>query len=142
MLESFRSSRPELFLGKGVLKIYSKFTGEYLCRSVISIKLQLDWNQALAWVFSSEFAAYSEKIFSTEHIWMAASGALFLETLTDLILSSQLKNDYQSDCKHFQVLWEMIQCIDFFLHISSLNAKIKSILYLSNLFHIYKTPYL
>ena len=33
-----RSSRPEVFLGKGVLKIGSKFTGEHPCRSVISIK--------------------------------------------------------------------------------------------------------
>ena len=31
---------PELFLGKGVLKICSKFTGEHPYRSVISIKLQ------------------------------------------------------------------------------------------------------
>ena len=29
----------EVFLGKGVLKMSSKFTGEHLCRSVISIKL-------------------------------------------------------------------------------------------------------
>ena len=29
-----------MFLGKGVLEICSKFTGEYPCRSVISIKLQ------------------------------------------------------------------------------------------------------
>ena len=29
----------ELFLGKNVLKICNKFTGEHLCRSVISIKL-------------------------------------------------------------------------------------------------------
>ena len=28
-----RSSRPEVFLGKGVLKICSKFTGEHPCRS-------------------------------------------------------------------------------------------------------------
>ena len=35
-----RSSRPGLFLRKGVLKIYSKFTGEHPCRSAISIKLQ------------------------------------------------------------------------------------------------------
>ena len=28
------------FLGKGVLKICSKFTGEHPCRSVVSIKLQ------------------------------------------------------------------------------------------------------
>ena len=35
-----RSSFPEVFLGKGALKICSKFTGENLCRSAISIKLQ------------------------------------------------------------------------------------------------------
>ena len=35
-----RSSHPEGFLGKGVLKICSKFTGEHPCRSAISIKLR------------------------------------------------------------------------------------------------------
>ena len=35
-----RSSRPEVFLEKGVLKICSKFTGEQPCQSVVSIKLQ------------------------------------------------------------------------------------------------------
>ena len=35
----FRSSHPEVFLGKGVLKIRSKFTAEHTCRSVISVKL-------------------------------------------------------------------------------------------------------
>ena len=35
----FRSSHPELFLGKGAPKIRSKFTGEHSCRSAISIKL-------------------------------------------------------------------------------------------------------
>ena len=35
-----RSSNTEVFLGKGVLKICSKFTGEHPCRSAISIKLQ------------------------------------------------------------------------------------------------------
>ena len=34
-----RSSHQEVFLRKGFLKIYSKFTGEHPCRSVISIKL-------------------------------------------------------------------------------------------------------
>ena len=34
-----RSNHPELFLRKGVLKIYSKFTEEHPCRSAISIKL-------------------------------------------------------------------------------------------------------
>ena len=36
----FRSSHPEVFLGKGALKICSKFTGEHPYRSAISIKLQ------------------------------------------------------------------------------------------------------
>ena len=36
----YRSSSLEVFLGKGVLKICSKFTGEHPCRSAISKKLQ------------------------------------------------------------------------------------------------------
>ena len=39
LIAKFRSSRPEVFLGKGVLKIRSKLTGEHPCRSAISIKL-------------------------------------------------------------------------------------------------------
>ena len=34
-----RSSHPELFLFKGILKICCKFTGEHPCRSLILIKL-------------------------------------------------------------------------------------------------------
>ena len=35
----FRSSPPEVFLRKGVLKIRSKFTGEHPCRNVVSVRL-------------------------------------------------------------------------------------------------------
>ena len=50
-LIKFRSSRPEVFLRKGVLKIYSKFTGERPCRSAVSTKLQqLYWNSTSAWL--------------------------------------------------------------------------------------------
>ena len=35
----YRSSRPGVFLVKGVLKICSKFLGEHPCRNVISVKL-------------------------------------------------------------------------------------------------------
>ena len=35
----FRSSHPEVFWGKGVLKICSTFIGEHPCRNAISIKL-------------------------------------------------------------------------------------------------------
>ena len=34
----FSSNPPEVFLGKGVLKLCSKFTGDHLCWSMISIK--------------------------------------------------------------------------------------------------------
>ena len=37
---TFKSSHPEVVLGKGVLKICSKFTAEHPCRSTISIKFQ------------------------------------------------------------------------------------------------------
>ena len=39
LVKSSRGSHPEGFLRKGVLKIYSKFTGEHPCRSAISIML-------------------------------------------------------------------------------------------------------
>ena len=38
--KSKAGSHPEVFSGEGVLKIYSKFTEEHPCRSVILIKLQ------------------------------------------------------------------------------------------------------
>ena len=40
-----RSSHPEVFLEKGVLKICSKFTGEHPCGSVISIQLQSNFTE-------------------------------------------------------------------------------------------------
>ena len=70
MLKS-RSNHAEVFLGKGVLKICSKFTGG-LCRSAILIKLQLYWNRTSAWVFC-KFASYFQNTFSQEHLWVAAS---------------------------------------------------------------------
>ena len=60
---SSRSSRPEVFCWKGVLKISSKFTGEHPRRSAISIK-QLYWNRTSAWMFSCKFAAYFQNTFS------------------------------------------------------------------------------
>ena len=39
LTKNFRSSPPEVFLGKGVLKICSRFTGEHPYRRGISIKL-------------------------------------------------------------------------------------------------------
>ena len=43
--KGIRNSRPEVFLRKDVLKICNKFTAEYPCRSVISIKLQSNFTE-------------------------------------------------------------------------------------------------
>ena len=46
---NYRSSHPEVFLRKGILKICSKFTGEHPCRSVISIKLLCNFIKIILW---------------------------------------------------------------------------------------------
>ena len=46
-VNTYRSNRSGVFLVKGILKIYSKFTGEHPCRSVISIKLTSAWSSPL-----------------------------------------------------------------------------------------------
>ena len=52
---AIRRSRPEVFLGKGVLKICSKFMGEHLRRSAISIS-KCNFKIALWHVFFTEIA--------------------------------------------------------------------------------------
>ena len=44
----------------------------------IKVALQLYWNHTLVWVFSCKFAAYFQKTFSEEHLWVAVSGFIFL----------------------------------------------------------------
>ena len=71
----FRSSHPEVFLRKGVPKIYNKFTREHPCRSLISIKLLCNFIEIalqhgcspvnLLHIFRSTF--------SLEHLWVASS---------------------------------------------------------------------
>ena len=46
------SSRPEVFLEKGVLKICSKFTGKHPCWSAISIRLLCN-NEDFPWEATS-----------------------------------------------------------------------------------------
>ena len=49
IVKTNRSSRPEMFCEKGVLKICSKFTGEHPCRSAISIKLLCNFIEIALW---------------------------------------------------------------------------------------------
>ena len=51
MVFRVRDSRPEVFLGKGILRICCKFVGEHPCRSAISIKLRSNWTAASVRVF-------------------------------------------------------------------------------------------
>ena len=46
---TIRSSRPEVFWWKGVMKTCSKFTGENPCQSAISIKLQSNFIEIALW---------------------------------------------------------------------------------------------
>ena len=52
--KKLRSSHPEVFPEKSVLKICSKFTGEHTCW----VALQLYWNRTSAWVLFCKFAVY------------------------------------------------------------------------------------
>ena len=73
-----RSSRPEVFLGKVVLKICSKFTGERPCRSVISIKLQ-----------------------SKEHLWMAASAHIQIQIIILHVPKVLCSHSYRPSLKYY-----------------------------------------
>ena len=60
-----KSSHPEMFLRKGVLKICSKVTGEHPCGSAISIKLLCNFIEiGLRHGCSFKFAAYFQNTFS------------------------------------------------------------------------------
>ena len=58
---SCRRSHLKVILGKGVLKICSKCTGEHPCQSTI---IQLYRNRTSAWMFSCKFAACFQDTFS------------------------------------------------------------------------------
>ena len=70
-LEMFRSSHPEVFLGKGVLIICGKFTGEHPCWSAIWIKLQITFRHGcspvnLLHIFRTPFVKNTSRRF----FWM------------------------------------------------------------------------
>ena len=76
---NYRSSRPEVFCKKGVLKDYAKFKGKHLCQSLFLNKFAslrpatLLKKETLAQVFSCEFCEISRNTFYTEHLWTTAS---------------------------------------------------------------------
>ena len=72
---NYTSSRPEVFLWKGGLKICGKFTEEQPWGSVISVRLRSIFIEIAlrAWVFPCKFAAYFQNTIFWDHLWVAAS---------------------------------------------------------------------
>ena len=73
-----RSSRPDVFCEKGVLRNLAKFTGKHLCQSPFFNKVagaasNFIKKETLAKVFSCEFCEISKNIFFTKHVWATAS---------------------------------------------------------------------
>ena len=71
-----RSSRPEVFCKKGVLRNFTKFTGKHLCQSFFLNKVAASFikKETLAQVFSCEFCEISKSTF----------GRLYLILLGDM----------------------------------------------------------
>ena len=70
-----RSSRPEVFCKRGVLRNLVKFTGKHLRQSLFLIKLQAWglqlWQKKRLWLrcFPVNFAKFLRTHFLTEHLW-------------------------------------------------------------------------
>ena len=56
--QSFKSSCPEVFCKKGVLKNFAKFTGKHLCQSLFFNKVAGPEAWTLAQVFPVNFAKF------------------------------------------------------------------------------------
>ena len=69
---------PKVFLRKGVLRIFAKFTGKYLCQrlffnNVAGQACNFIKRETLAQVLLSEFCEISNNSFFTEDFWATAS---------------------------------------------------------------------
>ena len=63
-----RSSRPDVFCKKGILRNFAKFTGKHLCQNLFFIK-----KESLAQEFSCEFCEISKNTYFYRTSLVAAS---------------------------------------------------------------------
>ena len=111
MIQSYwtnRSSHSEVFLGKGVLKICSKFTGEHPCLSVvISIKLQSNFVEIT-------LRHFSHSHFHTNHTFLKNTpGWLLLHysiSIVNIIKSVHEKTIFFNHASHLNVVNKKIHC--------------------------------
>ena len=97
-LTYFRSSRPEVFCKKGVLRNFTKFTGKHLCQSLFFNK-----RETLAQVFSCEFCETLRTPFFIEPLWW-----LLLPFLTNVPIFTLWKHQKTFDFLLFSeyIKWE------------------------------------
>ena len=75
LCENNRSSCPEVFFQKDVLRDFTKFTGKHLCQSLqgnfieITLRQGLHKKESLAQCFPVNFAKFLRTPFLTEHLW-------------------------------------------------------------------------
>ena len=125
----FKSSHLEVFFGKGVLKICSKFTGEHPCRSVISIKLLCNFIEITLWHGCSPVNLLH--IFRTLYL-KSTSGRLFLWFALTMLPKSEIVNCSKNPfwykwvavfpSKLFQLFIWGYPAIEQFLHINFMLA--------------------
>ena len=71
-----RSTRPDIFCKKGVLRNFTKFTVKHLCQCLFFNKVAVEVacnftkKETLVQVFSCEFCKISKNTFFTEHWWL------------------------------------------------------------------------
>ena len=109
-----RSSRPDLFCKKGVLRNFTKFTGKHLCQSPYFnnfIKIEF-----LAQVFSCQFYEISKNTFFHRIPLVDASAVCFFEELCPKIWTLDVYADKEDKKKKFTscnlfatIIWILIQ---------------------------------
>ena len=89
--EKDRSSRPEVFCKKDVVRNFAKFTGKHLCQSLffnkvagLSLSLNFIKKETLAQVFSCEFCEISNNTFSYRTPPVAASEKILQDHLKQI----------------------------------------------------------
>ena len=95
-----RSSRPEVFIEKGVRRNFAKSTGKHLCQSLISIKLQASALQlyqkrsSAIRCFPVNFAKFPRTPLFTEQLWWLLFGFSVCNGSTKFVLSDGKRIHY------------------------------------------------
>ena len=120
----YRSSPTKVFLQRGVLKIYSKFTGEHSCRSEISVNL--------LWNFIEITLRYWSSPVNLLHIFRTSfagitTGGLLLHLRKRRSLSVQVDHNFSHSFFFLQPVFysKKISCTKLYLPYSSLKSYCK-----------------